>query len=104
MATIRIDVIADIARRVGDDIRDLQASTDNWGNEDYGDALSYIGDLYQFAGAQMTYNTYANDANGPDRLTRLALHNARINAEEALNALGNFGFSYTIHDLIKEMN
>lgn len=102
MATIRIDVIQDIARRVGDDIRDLQASTDNWGNEDWSDALSDIGTLYQFAAAQMLYNHTITIDGLADRLRQfhqLAYDEAKANAEAALENLRHFGFSYTIHDL-----
>lgn len=99
-ATTRLDVIGDIARRVTDDIRDIQQSTDHWGNEDWADVLANIGILYQFAAEQMMYNH--QDPDQPERLqqfAQLAFDNATDAAQAALEDLRNFGFNYNIADL-----
>lgn len=103
-ATTRLDVIQDIARRVTDDIRDIQQSTDRWGNEDWSDALADIGTLYQFAAAQMLYNNTITIDGLADRLQQFhqqAYDEARSNAEAALANLTHFGFNYTIADLTR---
>lgn len=100
-AKVRMDLIIDISRRVTEDIRDLDQSTGHWGTEDYADALSSVGDLYTYASAQMLFNTYANDddASVVDHMT-MVLQQATDEAEEALNTLTDFGFSYTLTDLV----
>lgn len=101
---VRLDVIQDIARRVGEDIRDLEQSTDNWGNEDWSDALADVATLYQFAAAQMLYNNTITIDGLADRLRQfhqLALDEATTDAQAALANLNNFGFSYTIADLTR---
>lgn len=96
---VRMDLIIDISRRVNEDITDLKQSTDNWGNEDYSDALDSVGCLFRFASAVMLANAYVTDYTGGGRLTREALEQQVRSAEEALSTLIPFGFNYTIADL-----
>lgn len=99
--TVELGLVLDIARRVTEDIRDLEVSRDQWGSEDYADALGCVATLFDFASAQMLYNVYKDD---PVTEATLPIHNAyenrRDEAIQALEDLNAFGFSYDIDDLI----
>jgi len=62
-------------------------------SEDFSDAFSYIGELYEFVAAEMLYEIYKNDTGDhvPVEMMRQKLMIAELTAEAAISGLVPFG-------------
>lgn len=67
-------------------------------SEDYSDAFSYIGDLFDYVSAEMLYKVYKDDKPGADGFNivetmHIQLLVAELNAEAAVSGLIPFGIT-----------
>lgn len=99
----RFNATVDIVNRVKERFEQIQKGSKEWdnpvdwqGSEDYSDAISYIGDLFQAVAAEMLYEVYrdnpmgfSNEAEVIEQLKK-RLDEANEDAEHALEQLSLF--------------
>lgn len=62
-------------------------------SEDYADAFSYLGDLFDYVSAEMLYQIYKNDSPEFEAEFRIRVAIAEMNAEAAVSGLIPFGIT-----------
>jgi hypothetical protein len=99
----RIVAVRDITLRVTQDAIDKMQALGADSDEDYADALSDLGKLFEYLGAQLLHDIYKDD---PDSTVRdhmaMVLRQATEDANEALQSLRQFDITTSNTDELGE--
>jgi flagellin-specific chaperone FliS len=93
---ITVDEVNELTEKV---IKAWKETGAHEAHEDFSDAFSYIGEIWNYIGARMLYMVYKND---PEGITKEHMEGmlsiASTAGEEALEGLGAFGIRRTSID------